>query len=55
MSRETEPPINLVADEQPTTCSFCGARTDWLAFHEDHTEEQCLRPACGQRFNVFQE
>ncbi|MDP9155325.1 MAG: hypothetical protein M3O74_13855 [Pseudomonadota bacterium] len=55
MSRHDKQVMNIIANEDPTECGFCGARTGLIETHADHTLEQCLNGDCGQRFDVYKE
>ena len=50
-----KPPINLIASDQPTTCPYDGARTDWLSSGKDaggrYELERCMQ--CFQRYHVY--
>lgn len=44
-------PIDMIANDQPNSCPFDGARTDQLEQRENYTVEKCLH--CGKLFNFW--
>jgi hypothetical protein len=58
MSRKHEPNFAIIAGDQPTTCPFCGVRTELLEVAcpgQEFDLERCLNDACGQHIEVHQE
>ena len=37
-------------NDQPTTCGFCGARTDFEKINYVMQLHKCLNPDCGYKF-----
>ena len=42
-------PIDMLANDQPNTCPFDGARTEQLEQRDEYTIEKCL--CCNKLFN----